>query len=76
MIITLGYTKNPYKQEGFKETTNDIYEIFLGFETNLRIQTYALCWLYNDDTQQECIGIITCAIYMLNASPTCKMRCH
>ena len=26
-----------------------------------------LCWHYNDDTEQECIGINTCAVDMLNA---------
>ena len=30
------------------------------------------CWLYNDETQQECLGINTCAIDMLNALPTDK----
>ena len=28
-----------------------------------------LCWLENDEIQQECIGIDTCAIDMLNALP-------
>ena len=31
-----------------------------------------LCWIYNDDIQQECIGINTCAVDMLNALPTDK----
>ena len=31
-----------------------------------------LCWIYNDDTQQEFIGISTCAVDMLNALPTDK----
>ena len=31
-----------------------------------------LCWLYNDEIHQECIGINTCAIDMLNALPTDK----
>ena len=29
-----------------------------------------LCWLYNDDTQQEFTGINQCAIDMLNALQT------
>ena len=29
-----------------------------------------LYWIYNDDIQQECIGINTCAVDMLNALPT------
>ena len=31
-----------------------------------------LCWFYNEDTQQEFKGINTCAVDMLNASPTDK----
>ena len=30
------------------------------------------CWIYNDDIQQEFIGINTCAVDMLNALPTDK----
>ena len=29
-----------------------------------------LFWIYNGDTQHECIGINTCAVDMLNALPT------
>ena len=28
-----------------------------------------LCWIYNDDIQQEFIGINPCAVYTLNALP-------
>ena len=31
-----------------------------------------LCWVYDDAIQQECIGINTCAVDMLNALPTDK----
>ena len=31
-----------------------------------------LCWIYNDDIQQECTGINTCAVDMFNALPTDK----
>ena len=31
-----------------------------------------LCWIYNDDIQQEFIGFNTCAVGMLNALPTDK----
>ena len=31
-----------------------------------------LCWIYNDDIQNEFIGINTCAVDMLNALPTDK----
>ena len=34
--------------------------------------THYLCWLYNDEIQQGCIGINTCAIDMLNALPIDK----
>ena len=30
------------------------------------------CWIYTGDTQQEFIGIDTCAVDMLNALPTDK----
>ena len=29
-------------------------------------------WIYNDDVQQECVGINTCVVDMLNALPTDK----
>ena len=31
-----------------------------------------LGWIYNDDIQQECVGINYCAVDMLNALPTDK----
>ena len=31
-----------------------------------------LCWVYNDDIQQECVGIDICAVGMLNALPIGK----
>ena len=31
-----------------------------------------LYWIYNGDVQQGCVGINTCAVDMLNASPTDK----
>ena len=31
-----------------------------------------LCWIHNDDIQQEFIGINTCAVDMLSALPTDK----
>ena len=31
-----------------------------------------LCWFYNDNMQQEFIGIDTCAVDMLNALPRDK----
>ena len=29
-----------------------------------------ICWIYNADIKQECVGINCCAVYMLNALPT------
>ena len=73
---TLDYTKNSYKQEEFKETINDLYKIVLDFETitsgEKHICITYLCWIYNDEIQQECVGINTCAVDMLNALPTDK----
>ena len=31
-----------------------------------------LCWIHNNDTQQEIIGVNNCAIDVLNNSPTYK----
>ena len=28
-----------------------------------------LCWIYNDDLQQECVGIHTCDVDVLNVLP-------
>ena len=69
---TLGYTRNSDKQERFEETLNDLYKIFfiLGTITPESKRMPYLCWLYNDEIQQECVGINTCAIDMLNALPT------
>ena len=48
------------------------YNIFFGFETitsEYKHMPY-LCWMYNDDIQQESIGINTCAVDMSNTLPT------
>ena len=69
---TLGCTNNSYKQEEFKETMNNLFKNFFDFEiiTSEPKHVPYVCWLYNDDIQQECIGINTCAVDMLNALPT------
>lgn len=71
---TLGYTKNSYKHEEFKETQNDLYKIFFDFGTTASESKHTpyLCWMYNGDIQQGCVGIGTCATYMLNALPIGK----
>ena len=75
---TLDYTNNYYKQERFEETLNDtyIYIILFGFETITSEEKHMpyLCWIYNDDVQQECVCINTCAVDMLNALPTGKHK--
>ena len=50
------------------------YDMFFGFETITSGETHLpyLCWIYNDDLQQECVGVDTCAADMLNALPTDK----
>ena len=65
----MDYTKNPYKQKKFEETINDIYKILFDVETITSGEQHMpyLCWIYNDDIQQECVGINTCAVDMLNA---------
>ena len=71
---TFDYTKSSYKQEKFEETVNDIYELLFDFETITSGETHMpyFCWIYNDDLQQECVGINYCAVDMLNALPTGK----
>ena len=71
---TLYYTHIFYKQEEFEETINDIYNILFDFETITSGEKHMsyLCWVYNDDIQQECVGINYCAVDMLNALPTDK----
>ena len=55
----------------FEETMNDICKIFSDFETITSGEQHMpyLCCIYNDEIQQECVGIDTCAVDMLNALP-------
>ena len=71
---TLEYNKKNCRLETYEEKVKDQYKIFFGFETitsEYKHMPY-LCWVYNDDIQQEFIGINTCAVDMLNALPTDK----
>ena len=70
----LDYTNNSYKQDNFEEAINDLYNMFFDFETVTSGEKHMpyLCWIYNDELQQECVGINTCAVDMLNALPTDK----
>ena len=65
----LDYTHNSYKQDKFEETINDPYKILFDFETITSGEQHMpyLCWIYNDDLQQECVGITSCAVDTLNA---------
>ena len=71
---TLEYNKNNCRLETYEEKVKDHYKLFFGFETitsEYKHMPY-LCCIYNDDIQQEFIGINTCAVDMLNALPTDK----
>ena len=70
----LYYNKKPYRQEEFKEKLNSSYKVFFDFETITSGDKHMpyLCWMYNDDIQQECIGVENCATDRLNALPTGK----
>ena len=60
--------------ETYEERITDHYKILFDFETitnGVKHEPY-LCWIYNNDIQQEFIGINTCAQDMLNALPTDK----
>ena len=64
--------------EAYEEEHNDRYKLFFGFETitsEYKHMPY-LCWIDNDDTQHEFIGINTCAVDMLNALPTGKNKSY
>ena len=68
---TLHYNETSCRLEGYVEQYQTQYNIFLDFETitsEYKHMPY-LCWIYNDDIQQEFIGIDTCAADMLNALP-------
>ena len=71
---TLEYTKHSYRQEEYKEKNNTVYKVFFDFETITSEKQHMpyLCWIYNEEIQQEFTGINTCAIDMLNALPTDK----
>jgi hypothetical protein len=60
--------------EEFQQKSDIKYKIYFDFETITSEVNHIpyLCWIYNDDIQQEFIGINTCAVDMLNALPTDK----
>ena len=70
----LEHTQNKCRFETYEETHNDHYTLFFDVETianGVKHEPY-LCWVYNNDIQQDLIGINTCAQDMLNALPTDK----
>ena len=71
---TLEYNVPNCRLEEYVETYKSQYKIFFDFETVTSEYEHVphLCWIYNDDIQQEFIGINTCAVDMLNALPTDK----
>ena len=70
----MDHTTDSYKQEEFKEKVNDLYKLFIDFETMTSEPKHMpqLCWVHNDDIQRECVGIHICAVDMSNALPTDK----
>ena len=71
---TLEYTSNSCKKQEYSEKPQHYYNIFFDFETIVSEEKHMpyLCWVYNDDIQQEFTGINQRAIDMLNALPTDK----
>ena len=71
---TLEYNLTNCRLEEYVEINKDQYGKLFDFETitsEYKHMPY-LCWIYNDDLQQDFIGINTCAVDMLNALPTDK----
>ena len=70
----MGYNKRNGRLEAYVERYKYQYNIFFDFETITPEYNHMpyLCWIYNDDIQQEFIGINYCAVGMLNGLPTDK----
>ena len=61
-------------QKNMQKKDKDHYNIFFDFETitnGVKHEPY-LCWIYNNDIQQEFKGINSCAVDMSNGLPTDK----
>ena len=71
---TLQHNETNCRLEEYVEKDKNQYKIFFGFETITSEYKHMphLCWIYNDDIQQEFIGMNICAVDMLNALPTGK----
>ena len=72
--MTLEYNLENCRLETYEEQIKDQYIIFFDLKpfTSEHIHMPYSCCIYNDDIQQEYIGINTCAVDMLNALPTDK----
>ena len=71
---TLEDDTNNCRLEEYTETVNYYYKLFFDFETitsGVKHEPY-LCWIWNDEIQQEFVGIDNCAIDILNNLPTDK----
>ena len=67
----LEYNKKNCRLEEYVERNKDQYQIPFDFETIISEYKHMpyLCWIYNDDIQQEFTGINKCAVDMSNALP-------
>eukprot|EP00972_Heterocapsa_arctica_P013762 2030028-Heterocapsa_arctica.AAC.1 len=71
----LDYTEKSYRLEECRDKVAKVANnIFFDFEAITSEENHIpdLCWIYNNDLQQEFIGIDDCARNMLNALPTDK----
>ena len=71
---TLEYNEKNCRLETYEESIKYYYKVFLDVETitnGVKHDPY-LCWIYNNNIQQERIGINTCAQDMFNAFPRDK----
>ena len=73
---TLYYNNKNCRLEEYEETIKYYYNILFDFETITSGAKHepCLCWIYNDEIQQEFAGIDNCATDMLNNLPTDKHK--
>ena len=73
---TLYYNNKNCRLEEYEETIKYYYNILFDFETitsGAKHEPY-LCWIYNDEIQQEFVGVDNCAIDMLNIYQQINMK--
>ena len=68
------YYNNKLHIRKIRRTNTTLQNILFDFGTitSGSIHKPYLCWIYNDETQQESVGVDNCAIDMLNNLPTDK----